>query len=533
MPVSGFSAGGFKPNGVQKWLLVLAAVALVFIAAAIMRFGGARQGDLLGYLPRPDENAPFVMISASRGEFPEDIFRLFADSATISPAGVSPISLIAPLMSGASDSAVVVTEREWGLSAYGAFALESDAMTGLSSGILPAEWERHFVRPEVKSDDDGILMISSLGASGPLYVEVSKNAAYVADTKSDMLRIRSASLRAGRTNRGSGEGSAERIDYEWRVEKSWNAHMLIGDGGVIGAIASGDGSSRSDPLSLETAWRSSGAMQDDGNRAIEAKWQIQGLENYMDKGFMASLKKYDWRGRDFFIPAPLIASSGINLPNFGKAVKNGKNGKNGSSFPSALDAVVSYLDKMGLKQSESIAMLSGPTVLSLGGRTQILWFELPGFTVDMSGRGKMAHRLVERFWAETFMGASPKPVPGYASGGATDLPFSVMAAANDEKAVLGLTAPDVEMDSGVKRLLEREGASVGWLYVDLPRLGASLSEMSSVNAFIYEEDGDEWGSGEEKTSETKQTEAFRESLAQLGTVFVLLDSANEGRAYWH
>ncbi|MDR0617112.1 MAG: hypothetical protein LBG29_09925 [Synergistaceae bacterium] len=526
MPVNAFSAGGFKPNGVQKWLLVLAAAALVFIAAAAVRFGGTRQRNLLASLPRPDENAPLLMISASRGEFPEDIFRLFADSATIAPAGVSPISLIAPLLSGASDSAVVVTEREWGLSAYGAFALAGDEMTSLSSGILPPGWERHFIRPEVKSDDDGLLMISSLGVSGPLYVEVSKNAAYVADTKSDILRIRNAGLRAGRA---SGEGGVERIDYTWRVEKSWSAHMLISDGGVIGAIAGGD-SSRADQISLETAWRSSGAAKEEGSHAIEAKWQIQGLENYIDKGFMAGLKKYDWRGRDFFIPAPLIASCGINLPSLGKAVKNGKNG---SGFLAALDAVINYLDKMGLKQSESIAMMSGPTVLSLGGRTQILWFELPGFTVDMSGRGKMAHRLVERFWAETFMGTSPKPVPGYASGGATDLPFSVMAAANDEKAVLGLTAPDVEMDQGVKRLLEHQDASVGWLYVDLPRLGASLSEMSSVNAFIYEEDGDEWGSGEEKTSETKQTEAFRESLAHLGTVFVLLDSANEGRAYWY
>jgi hypothetical protein len=529
MPVNVFSAGGFKPSGVQKWLLVLAAAVVVFIAASAVRFGGTRRPDLLASLPRPEENAPLVMISASDGEFPEGIFRLFADSATIAPNGASPISLIAPVMAGASDSAVVVTEREYGLAAYGAFTLQSDEMASLLSGVLPPSWGRNFVKPEVTSDDDGFLVISSLGAAGPLYIEVSKNAAYVADSKSDMLRMRDVRLKAGKRGKSAKEGNAEGISHKWRVEKSWKTHMLIGDGGVIGAVASGgdDVTSRANPLSLEAAWRSLGATEGKGAPATEAKWQLWGLENYIDKGLIAGLRKYDWRGKDFFIPAPMIASFGINLPNLGKTAKNGLN------FPAVLNTALSYLDKIGLKQPEAISVLSGPTVLSLGGRTQILWFELPGITVDMSGRGKEAHKLIERFWAETFMGASPKPVPGYSSGGATDLPFSVMAAANDEKAVIGLTAPDMEMDSKVKRLLDREDSAVGWLYIDLPKLGASLSEMSSVNAFMYEDDSDAWGGEEGKTSGASQTEAFQESLAKLGSVFVLLDSAAEGRAYWY
>jgi hypothetical protein len=530
MPVNVFSAGGFKPNGVQKWLLVLAAAVLVFIAASAVRFGSPRRTDLLASLPRPEENSPLVMIRASDGEFPEGVFRLLSDSATIAPAGVSPISLIAPVMAGASDSAVVVTEREYGLAAYGAFMLRSDEMASLSSGTLPPAWEQYFMRPEVTSDDDGFLLISSLGASGPLYVEVSKKTAYVADSKSDMLRIRDMRLRAGKAAK---EGHTEGISHKWRVEKSWKAHMLIDDGGVIGAIASGgdDIASRSASISLEAAWQSSAGAKENGDPAIEVKWQLWGLESYIDKDFISGLKKYDWRDKDFFIPAPLIASFGLNLPNLGKIVKNGKNGQR---LPAVLDIALSHLYKMGLRQSEAINVLAGPTVVSLGGRTQILWFELPGVTVDMSGRGKAAYKLIEHFWTETLMGASPKPVPGYSSGGSTDLPFSVMAAANDEKAVIGLTAPDMEMDSKVKRLLDSEDAAVGWFYIDLPKLGASLSEMSSVNAFMYEDDSDAWGKGEgEKTSEAGQTEAFKESLAKLGSVFVLLDSAAQGRAYWY
>jgi hypothetical protein len=65
--------------------------------------------------------------------------------------------------------------------------------------------------------------------------------------------------------------------------------------------------------------------------------------------------------------------------------------------------------------------------------------------------------------------------------------------------------------------------------VDLPRLGASLSEMSSVNALLYDEEAPE----DSKNSEARETEALQQSLAKLGTVLVLCDVPYQGRAYWY
>ncbi|MDR1019938.1 MAG: hypothetical protein LBL73_04185 [Synergistaceae bacterium] len=510
----GFSARGAGLNGVQKWLIVMAAVAVVFAAAAVVRFSSLRRPNLLASLPRPEEGAPLVMIAASRGEFPSAVFNALAYSATISPGGVSPISLMIPAFEEASESALVVTERDYGLSAYGAFTLDSGEMAQLSKGALPPAWAERFIMPQVTKDADGILQISSFSVPSPLYLGLSGNVAFIADTKSDISKIQELRSKA-----------LPGIDHKWRVEKSWGAHILIGDGGVIGAIASGaaDTEGRENPLTLEAAWRSSGFPQEGSSPTTEARWQIWGLEDFVDASFTAGLKKYDWSGRDFFMPSPLIAALGVNLPD------PGKNEKTASRYPAAIRAVAAHLSQMGLKPSEAQRILSGPAVLSLGGRTQVLWFDLPGIAVDIIGRGKAAHKLIERFWSETFMGAAPRPVPGYSVGGATDLPFSVLAAANDDSAVIGLTAPDAHTDSRVKSLLERESAAIGWVFVDLPRLGASLSEMSSVNALLYDDDGQE----DAKNGEARETEALRQSLAKLGSVLALCDAPYQGRAYWY
>ena len=121
----GFSIRGVRLDGARKWLIVLAAVAIVVAAAAVVRFGGSRRPDLLASLPRPEDGAPLIMIEAAGGEFPSAAFDALAYSATISPGGAGPISLMIPAIEGAAKSALVVTERDSGLSSYVVLTLKS------------------------------------------------------------------------------------------------------------------------------------------------------------------------------------------------------------------------------------------------------------------------------------------------------------------------------------------------------------------------------------------------------------------------
>jgi hypothetical protein len=91
--------------------------------------------------------------------------------------------------------------------------------------------------------------------------------------------------------------------------------------------------------------------------------------------------------------------------------------------------------------------------------------------------------------------------------------------------VIGLVPPDVEQNSELKRLLRGEADALGWLYADLPKLGASLAEIPSVNALLYEED-------EERPIDTESADDLQRSLSALGTIFVVWDAADSGRAMW-
>lgn len=499
-------------SGFLKWIVVFFAVAAVFLISAFLRGGGERRPNLLALLHVPDERAPFIIVGVSGWGFPGGAFELFADSTTISPEGSVMTSLI-PIFEAASDSALVITERGDGLATYGVFSLEKEEGAALAVGALPDKWARHFVMPQVSKLEGGVLRVVALNIVVPFYIETGDGIACVADSLEDIERMR---LVRARSEKG--------IDLKWGLEGSWPCHITLSDGGVIGALASrgADSQELMDSVKLEVAWRRGSNDEerranegDSAPPAGEAKWKISGLGNCLDSVFTGSLRNLDWTSADIFIPDPLIVSFGINLPS---------PGKNASGFPSVIKALYDHLIKMGLKHADAQSVLTGQTVASLGGRTQILWFELPGIVLDIPGRGKVGHRLIERFWSDTFMGASPRAVDGFSTGGTTDLPFTVLAAANDEKAVIGLVPKDVEQNVELKLLLRAESDALAWLYADMPKLGAALAEMPSVNALFYED--------EDRPIDTESTDELQKDLSALGSIFVVWDSPDSGRAMW-
>jgi hypothetical protein len=261
-------------------------------------------------------------------------------------------------------------------------------------------------------------------------------------------------------------------------------------------------------ISLEIAWNTS---SDVGQ--TEVKWQLSGMDNIIGKAFLSSLKPFDWSSEDVFIPDPLIISLGINMPN---------PGRNFSALPSGAKYLYEQMKKIGLKNSDIQTLFSGPSTLTLGGRTSLLWIELPGIALDISGRGDAAYKFTDKFWSELFAGSEPRPVDGFSRGGVADMPFTVLCAANDVKAVMGLISPDTDQNWEIKELLSGTDSAAAWLYIDFPRFGVSLAEVPALNAMIYEDE--EGPLGEESAIHLK------DAMAALGRVFITFESAFAGSA---
>ncbi len=496
-------AGFPQVNNGKKILMwgAAATVVLVLLIGVVRLVGSSLGGQsLLIALPQPSEEAPLVVVEAQREEFPLQALKLFAESSAIS-AGGTPLGDLLPIFAGADRSALIVTERLTGIAFYGALQVDRKEQKALAAGKLPDKWLSAFVAPEVTpAGAKGSFEIRAANLMSPLYVELDGRRAFLADTPADMEGIRK--VRSGET-----AGAKRR----WSLERRWKGHMLLSDGGVLAAMAGEEGDA--DPVGLEIAWRSDGKSDKDG----EAKWRVWGLEKRVGKNLARNLKTHNWSTETPLVPDHLLLSIGINMPNPGRNMAN---------LPDWLKSFAGQLTKMGLKDSEAAGLLTGPMTLSLGGRTQILWFELPGVVLDVPGRGKLAYRMLDAFWSQLFMGAEPKPVDGFTYGGSTDLPFSVIAAANDKKMVIGLADPSMAQNGEIGKLLEGEKKAIGWLFVDLPKMGTSLEEMSSVNALLSSED-------DARPVDGDSTKRLRDALGNLGKLFVVWDNPTGGHAKWY
>jgi hypothetical protein len=386
---------------------------------------------------------------------------------------------------------------------YGAFTLTEEEIEALESGSLPEEWKRYFVSAELQGTDrPNLYQIRANNVGSPLYLELASELAYVADSVQDIDRI--AEVRTGRS-RG--------IRREWSLEREWGGHVFLSDGGVLNSIIS-DSNEFPDAgksVEMEISWETSGDVS-----SGQARWHASGVGNIINASFINALKTHDWSQADIFIPDPLIAALGINMPN---------PGRNTSSLPRALSYLAEQLRHMGLRNAEIQALMTGPATFSVGGRTQLLWFELPGLVLDLPGRGEPSLKLLNKFWTEVFVGTEPKPVEGYTHGGTTDIPFTVLAVGNDEKTVIGLSAADVEQNLDVRDLLSGATSAAGWLFVDFPRLGASLAEMPAINSMIYED--------EEGPLDVESAVRLRDAMNTLGRLFVTFDSGSSGSALWY
>jgi hypothetical protein len=408
-----------------------------------------------------------------------------------------------PIFDSSEAVALVVTERAGGLAMYGAFTLPGEDGAALASGHLPDGWKRCFVRPALRQiNSDGLMQIRANNMASSLYIEARGDRVYISDSLPDIERIREIRL-----------GRAEGMRKEWGIDNQWKGRMFLSDGGVLRSMILGedDGPPEAGATEVEVAWNSA-----EDSPSGEAEWRVSGAGNIMGRTFFRDLKGRDWSSDDIFLPDPLIMALGVNLPNPGRSL---------SSITGPMAYLADQLRKIGLKNSDVRSILTGPATISLGGRTQLLWFELPGIMLDLPGRGGSAHRLIEKFWSELFLGADPKPVDGYDYGGMTDLPFSILAAGNDKKTVIGLSASDAERNEELPDLLRGAKNALAWFYVDIPKLGTSLSELPAINAMLYEyEDGpvDEESAG-----------ILKDTMGKLGKLFVTLESPESGRAMWY
>ena len=243
------------------------------------------------------------------------------------------------------------------------------------------------------------------------------------------------------------------------------------------------------------------------------------MKERLGSAFLDGLKPLDWSAQDVYVPNPALVAMGVSVP-----VLPSKR----SLWPVPLQLLAEQGDKMGLKNQEVKDLLAGPLVASIAGKTRILWLSLPGLVLDMSGRGELGFRLVEAFWKTVFMGAIPTPMDGFIQGGVTDLPFSLVAAARSDKVLIGLMDPENDQDRQVAKLVAQKTESIGWAFLDLPRLGESLNDMTQVKSLLSEDDED----ASVPLDSENANDPVKNVLNGFAKLFISWEKPESGSAVW-
>jgi hypothetical protein len=411
------------------------------------------------------------------------------------------MTLFMPIFASADAMALLVAEHDERLSVCGVFVPGPEEYDVLNAGELPAGWKYNLAEAKLRPvGRKGVYRLSADNLLEPLYLAAKDGLVFAAGSKRGIEGIMAVN-----------DGTAAGIRKKWAVEPQWGGHVYLSDGGLIFEAAGGAASSpsRRNVLEIEAAWVTSGDI-----RESRAKWEVSGAENIMNRAFLNNLRPLDWGDTDIFIPDPRVLSFGINLPNPGRTM---------SPLPGPLKYAAEQMRKMGMRTSEIQGILTGRSVFSLGGRTQLLWFDLPGVVADLAGRGEVSFGLIDKFWSELFIGAEPKPVEGFSHGGVASLPFTIFAASNGEKTVIGLVPPDSEQNFEAKGLVAAASSAIAWAYVDFPMLGESLAEVPALNSVMYEDD-------EEGPLDEESADNLKNVMSSLGRIFITLESATSGSA---
>jgi hypothetical protein len=343
------------------------------------------------------------------------------------------------------------------------------------------------------SEQEGVLRLVAPSLPAPLFLFLRDELLLLARSPEDLSVMREAM--EGRKPRLLPDG--------FREEPRWGEHLrlYLGTGAFFGRFLR---SPRGEPVPMAVE----AAIRHDFKGGGEATFRLLGLRERLGAELVRKWRPVSF-SRGVVVPKPLMALLGVNLPD----------------DPDLLGALLpedsSSVEAIG--GDEAREALPGPTYLSLGGRTRVLWFSLPGLLLDLPDRGRSGKRLVEAVWERLFLGASPDRVEGFDVGGATDLPVSAVAAANDDRALLG------PVDPGSLGPLDREEESfipakkcLLFFAADFGRFAAAMEELRQLDDFLEESPG--------KADEG--VEAARRAVSGLGRTLFVLDSPETGHMTW-
>lgn len=489
------------------WGAIFLTALLVGIGAMLLgREGGSR---VTACLPKPNAGVPYLLVERVPG--PVESGRSEGPFSLVGAALVDPARKEVMEINAQVPSSFLLTFGEGGQRFWAAIAPGRETIERFSGGRMPDRWAEVF---------EGNLVDGKSGAESGvwrlihpdgtvLFLRVDGKLLLVAESPEELDRMRFSRNRR-----------IESVSSAWRVQPAWMGHFRLTDAGRPELLpfqwTSGTGKDRTAPVTVEAAWR---AVPPYGG---EGAWVSEGIGKGLSAGkdLLAAPARWDMK---LVFPEPLaLALGGVGLEktfegeSLSEDVETGGGGESG--FWKAWS---------GLPEGRVRRFLRGPIVFSVGGTGRAMGVATPGFLVEFPGRKEEGLAFVRALLGERWglSGLLGREVSGFEVGGAIPLPFTVMAAANRETAVVGYIEPAT---IGSPRTLQELSAefstpAFAWLWVDGEVLSRALESIEPGSPMFR------LLGLQEKTA---NLELLMEVAGRLGRLSAVMPTPDSGHVTW-
>jgi len=485
------------------WFSLLVAAGV--IAGTVYFFGRVhvpeKAIETAAAIPSIDMDSPRFFLETLSGRmgsgYPEDVFEKADDRVR---SVISALEDLSPLVNMADRSSVLGAWEANEPIFYGAFLLRAGDMKSLQEGRVPPAWlEQSFGLAMGPSEQEGILRLTLAKGEITLFLRADKDYLLISHSFEGLGKMLKAL-----------DGSIERFHFSFTVEPSWPVHLSVFDGKLIAQAASLRGLKVPDsPLTLELACNS-------GPESGELAWKVGDLGEWLPAEVRDKIAPMAWDG-PVFLPEPLIAALGVSVP-------EGLEGliEKDLSLPD-------WMEEAGFDRASLAELIEGPLMTVIGGQSRLFLFNLPGFIVQLPSRGSGGVRWIQELWNNkwTRFAFSPQPVKGFQAGGKLTLPFTMMAAANEDLAFAGFIN-----EASLGKLTPVDGAiplggekAILWFYADLPKAAEALENLSKMTELVERFGVDEVPDPEELARLACQ-------LRSLGQVTLVIHDLGSGRGSW-
>lgn len=380
---------------------------------------------------------------------------------------------------------------------YGAFQITKEEINSLGALKTPERWKENFPNCVVSKAPEGTMKIKLSEDSEPVVGMIERGTLLLSKDPQGLSKMQEAI-----------QTPSKRMKVKWDVKPSLPAHLVVFDGGKLASkigekLGVDDDLGGFVPLTFTFGWESSGDKGD-------IFWNISGLEDVFTSNGVASLvEPISWEG-ELFVPDPLVAAFAFNIKGFvADTVKE--------EFNEA--ASKAYSEKKVLME-----LLDGPIISMVGGKSRVALLSLPGVLFQLPERGSKGINAVNELWDPFWL--DPRPIEGFAAGGSTAFPFTLVGAANERLVLLG--AIDLNTLVKTKRITEIIGydkPSLGWLYVDFPKAAEALEDLQKISNLSSRV-------GVANAPDLEKLERTIREFKQLGRLRMIFYDLKSGEAHW-